>query len=119
MFMDYKLVIVTRADLKLSTGKLAVQVGHASVMCAFECRRKKPKWYNSWFQEGQKKVVVTASNLAELQTLEKKAQKLDITNVMISDAGLTEVPAGTITCLGVGPAPEKEINKITGNLPLL
>jgi PTH2 family peptidyl-tRNA hydrolase len=117
--LDYKVVIVTRTDLKLRPGKLAVQVAHASVICAVEGRRKKPKWYNKWYNEGQKKVVVSASNLAELKTLERKADKLGLTTALVSDAGLTEVPAGTVTCLGIGPGPNSDIDKITGNLPLL
>ena len=116
---DYKVVIVARSDLKLSPGKLAVQVAHASVMCAVEGRRKKPKWFNKWYTEGQKKVVVTAANLAELKALERKAEKAGLTTAMVSDAGLTEIPPGTVTCLGIGPGPNSDIDKITGNLSLL
>jgi PTH2 family peptidyl-tRNA hydrolase len=117
--MDYKLVIITRTDLKLSAGKLAVQVAHAAVSCAVECRRKNSKWYNRWFTEGQKKVVVQVPSLIELKQLKKKAEHAGLTVCMINDAGLTEVPPGTVTCIGVGPAPNNEIDKISGNLPLL
>jgi PTH2 family peptidyl-tRNA hydrolase len=119
MKLDYKMVIVTRSDLKLSTGKLAVQVAHASVMCAVECRRKHTRWYTKWYNEGQKKVVVTVPDLVEIKKLQKKAEQYGLTVCMVSDAGLTEIPSGTITCIGIGPGPNDEIDRITGQLPLL
>ena len=117
--LDYKLVVVTRGDLNLSAGKLAVQVAHASVNCAMECRQKHIKWYNQWFTEGQKKVVVTVPNLVELKKLQKKAHHNNLIACMVQDAGLTEIPEGTVTCLGIGPGPNDQIDRITGQLPLL
>jgi PTH2 family peptidyl-tRNA hydrolase len=38
---------------------------------------------------------------------------------LITDAGSTQIAPGTKTCLGVGPAEEKEIDKITKDLKLL
>jgi len=38
---------------------------------------------------------------------------------LVVDAGHTEIPAGTKTVLGIGPAPDNIIDKITGDLPLL
>jgi PTH2 family peptidyl-tRNA hydrolase len=116
---DYKLVVVIRSDLKLSAGKLSVQVAHASVTCALECRKRNSKWFTKWHREGQKKVVVTASNLAELKTLQRKAEQNNLITSLISDAGLTEIPPGTVTCLGIGPGPNGQIDKITGQLSLL
>ena len=117
--MEYKLVVVTREDLKLSPGKLAVQVAHASVSCAMEARRKHTRWYSKWYHEGQKKVVVKAKNLAELKDLQIRAEKYGLTTSMISDAGLTEIPPGTVTCLGIGPGPNDEMDRVTGQLSLL
>ena len=103
----------------MSDGKLAVQVAHAAVSCAFEAKSRNPQWFNRWFKEGQRKVVVRAEGLEELRTLEAKASKAGLPRAMITDAGLTELPPETTTCLGVGPAPSASIDPITGSLPLV
>lgn len=116
--MEYKLAIVVRDDLKMSPGKLAAQVAHAAVTCALEAKAKKTKWFAEWYAEGQRKVVLRAGDLAELRELDNKARAAGLTHTIITDAGLTELPPNTATCLGIGPAPEGEVDKITGSLPL-
>jgi PTH2 family peptidyl-tRNA hydrolase len=116
---EFKLVVVVRSDLKLKPGKMAAQVAHASVNCAFACRKSHKKWFRKWYDEGQKKVVVKAQNLETLRGLQHEARQSKLPHSLIYDAGLTEVPPGTVTCLGIGPAPEKDIDAITGELPLV
>jgi PTH2 family peptidyl-tRNA hydrolase len=116
---DYKLVIVTRTDLPLSAGKLAAQVSHAAVDCALLTKKNKSEWFSKWQREGGKKVVVKVESLDEFFTLKEKAEKLDICTSLISDAGHTEIPEGTQTVLGIGPAPSNLIDQVTGELPLL
>ncbi len=117
--MKYKLVVVIREDLKLSCGKTAVQVAHASVDCVLKSQKVKNPHLKEWLREGEKKVVVKAKSLQEIYELEFKARNLGLVTSIIKDAGLTEVPPGTVTCLGIGPAPEEVVNKVTGSLPLL
>ncbi|MDD3421730.1 MAG: aminoacyl-tRNA hydrolase, partial [Methanocellales archaeon] len=69
--------------------------------------------------EGQKKVILAVDGLNELFELEAEAKRFGLSNAMIEDAGLTEVPPGTITALGIGPAKNEELDKLTGNLKLL
>ena len=119
MDFEYKMVIVTRKDLKLSPGKLAAQVAHAAVACALETKKSNKKWFANWMHEGAKKAVVKTEGVTDFKSLEKKAKNLDIVAYIISDAGRTEIPTGTQTVLGIGPAPTNLIDQVTGNIPLL
>lgn len=114
-----KQVIVVRTDLNMSKGKLAVQVAHAAVFAAFEAYKKYTNWFNEWWNSGQKKVVLKASSGKELMELYEKAANSNLPAVVIADAGLTELPPGTITAVAIGPAPSEEIDKITGHLKTL
>ena len=113
------MAIVTRSDLKLSTGKLAVQVAHAAVECALDTKKNNSKWFNKWQSEGAKKVVLKVDSERDLFFLRDKAEELKMASHIITDAGHTEIPAGTITVLGIGPAPENIMDQVTGNLETL
>jgi len=115
----YKQVIVFRSDLKLSKGKAAVQAGHAAVSAEEEARKHHKKWFEEWYGEGQRKIAVKVKNEKEMQELETQARELGLPSALIVDRGLTEIPPGTVTCLGIGPAPAEKVDKITGRLPLL
>ncbi len=114
-----KLVVVIRKDIKMTPGKLAVQVAHAAVNCALSSKKNNDRWFKAWYREGQKKVVVKCENLSELHELKAIAETLNLETSLIQDAGMTEVEPGTVTCLGIGPGPNPEIDKVTGSLPLL
>ncbi|MCK4405386.1 MAG: peptidyl-tRNA hydrolase Pth2 [Hadesarchaea archaeon] len=115
----YKQVIVVRADLEMSPGKLATQVAHGSVASAERARRGKQEWFKAWLGEGQKKVVVKVSSDEELRELEADAEELGLPCELIRDSGLTELLPNTTTVLAVGPAPSELVDKVTSKLPLL
>jgi PTH2 family peptidyl-tRNA hydrolase len=119
MNFEYKMIIVARSDLKLSPGKLAAQVAHAAVACAFDTKRNNSKWFHKWQDEGGKKAVVKVDSEKDFYPLKEKAEELKIAAQIISDAGFTEIPAGTKTVLGIGPAPRNIIDQVTGDLPIL
>ena len=66
--------------------------------------------------EGQKKVAVKVADEKELGELEEAADQLGLPHALIVDRGLTEIPEGTVTCLGIGPAPAGMIDRLTGKL---
>ena len=111
-----KQVIVIRQDIKMSKGKLAAQCCHASVSAVLKSRHTAVK---KWELEGQKKVILKTKSMEALLELKKKCDRLGLASSLISDAGHTELAAGTVTALGIGPDEENKIDKVTGSLPLL
>jgi len=119
MDFEYKMVIVARQDLKLSPGKLAAQVAHAAVACAFSTKKYNAKWLKKWQDGGGKKAVVLVERESDFYPLIEKAKSLDVVYDLVSDAGHTEIPFGTKTVVGFGPGPSNIIDQITGDLSLM
>lgn len=117
--MEFKQVIVVRSDLKMSPGKTCAQVAHASHSAAEAAKKTDKKWYDAWWSEGQKKVVVKAAVEDEILQLFRDARANSLPCYIINDAGLTELAPGTTTTLGIGPALNTLIDKVTGQLKLL
>ena len=106
--------------MKMGKGKVAAQVAHAALDAAETAREKHPRWYDSWREQGQAKVVVKTEGGEEaLEGLQKRARSLGLPVSLIQDRGLTQLEPGTTTCLGIGPGPSGEIDKVTGKLKLL
>ena len=114
-----KQAIVVRNDLGMGKGKVAAQVAHASLAAAEAAQSKNPKWYEGWKDTGQAKIVLKVDSVDELQDLFLKAKSAGLPASLIQDRGLTQIEPGTVTCLGVGPAPDAEVDRITGKLKLL
>ena len=112
----YKQIIVVRNDLKLSKGKLSVQVAHASIEAYKKIDEKTRK---AWENGGAKKVVVKVDDLKQLLEVKKKCHEMGLPCALIRDAGKTEIEPGTTTVLGIGPCKESDVDKITGKLKIL
>jgi peptidyl-tRNA hydrolase, PTH2 family len=111
-----KQVIVVNEALRLPPGKLAVQVAHAAVATFLATS---PEIQEKWIGEGMQKIVLGVSHEETLLEIFDAAQRAHLPTALIRDAGKTVVAAGTITCLGIGPAPDASIDMLTGNLALL
>ena len=111
-----KQVMVIRNDLKMSKGKMAAQACHASLGAY---KKSDPQRIRKWELEGEKKVVVRAKDLRELYEIYEIVKNTDIPVYLVQDAGRTELPKGTVTCLGIGPDEDEKIDKITSELKLI
>jgi PTH2 family peptidyl-tRNA hydrolase len=111
-----KQAIIMRTDLKMDKGKLCSQSCHASLDAFLNSKKQD---IEKWISEGMKKVVLKVPSEKELMNLYKLAKKEKLPCEIISDAGLTQIEPGAVTALGIGPADDKKIDKITGKLKLL
>lgn len=118
-----KQIIAVRKDLNMRKGKMCAQSAHASVDICVEIMQGKNKVFKDdlalWLSEGMTKIVVGVNTEQELLDLYKKAQMTNLPTTLIKDAGRTEFKEPTFTVVGIGPAPDKTIDMITGDLKLL
>ena len=110
------MVLIARHDLKMSAGKLAVQCSHAAVSCTMNARKTNPRLVERWRNAGARKICLRVDDLASLQRLAGQAQTAGLVTYLVKDAGHTEVPPGTVTVLGIGPAPRRAIDALVSEL---
>jgi PTH2 family peptidyl-tRNA hydrolase len=111
-----KQVMVIRVDLNMGKGKMVAQACHASLGAY---KRSDEKIIKKWELEGEKKVVVKVQSLRELYEIYEMVKNTEIPSYLVQDAGRTELPKGTVTCLGIGPDDDEKIDKVTNELKLL
>ncbi|PHH63137.1 hypothetical protein CDD81_6288 [Ophiocordyceps australis] len=121
---ECKLVLVVRTDLGMTKGKMAAQCSHATLACYKALSRASPDSSQRatlarWERNGQAKIAVQVKSQEELIELRRRARLKGLTAEVIQDAGRTQIEAGSITVLGIGPAPKGLVDQITGHLKLL
>jgi PTH2 family peptidyl-tRNA hydrolase len=129
-----KQVIVMRKDLNMRKGKMIAQGSHASLgallkfferienkgSITYKVQFGKDSYLDQWLNGTFTKICLYVNSEEELNNIKIKCDEAKIPNALIIDAGLTEfheIP--TKTCIGIGPWDSEQIDKITGDLPLL
>ena len=115
--MGFKMAIMVRNDIKMSKGKVLAQVGHAMVEATVKAYTG-TILFHRWQADGEKIVVLKVPNEKTLDTIINIANRKDVHNGIVVDAGLTEVSPGTKTVGFVGPDYEDKIDKLVGQLKL-
>ena len=101
-----RMYIVVNSDLKLSTGKICSQVGHAVEGVVISCRGNTKRW-QAYKNSGSAKIVLKADQQTFDEILECSYKKF-----IVTDAGKTECLEGTITAIGFAPMFESEVPDI-------
>ena len=115
----YKQALVVRTDLEMGRGKIAVQCAHAAVSAAEDARKHFSEWWKAWLAEGQRKIALKVKGEDILLALVRRAESVNLPVFLVKDKGLTQIPADSVTCAGIGPAPAEQVDQLTGNLALL
>ncbi|KAJ1485635.1 peptidyl-tRNA hydrolase, partial [Baffinella frigidus] len=105
--------------LKMGKGKIAAQCGHA-VLGAYKTSVKlAPTAIQWWERLGQAKICVQCPSEEEMNRIEREASKRGLVSYFVTDAGRTQIAAGSRTVMAIGPAPESSFKGLTDHLKLL
>lgn len=111
-----KQVIVVNDALLLPPGKLAVQVAHAAIAAFLETDNEVRM---EWLRCGMPKIALKCPSHLKLTELQSSADAIPISSYLVRDAGKTILTEGTLTCLGLGPAPTVDIDRLTRGFALV
>ena len=114
-----KLVLVVNHGLKMGKGKIAAQVGHASIGAMTGVRAKDMARLEAWLATGQRKVCVKGADAEHLLDMQQQAEAAGLPTTVVRDAGHTQIPSGSLTVVAIGPAEASLIDRLTGELKLL
>lgn len=114
----FKQVIILRTDLNMGKGKLVAQGAHASLEAFMKTQKQHPDWAELWHKEGMKKIVLKVESERALIDIFHEMKSI-IPAAMITDAGHTQVEPGTKTAVGIGPAPEADLDVFVSKYRLL
>ncbi|ORD93741.1 PTH2 [Enterospora canceri] len=115
-----KMVFLVNNSLGMKKGKVISQCMHAydGIVERVMENREIRGMYSKWKRSGCAKVVVKA-DVGAFNGIYSKLYEYDLINyVMITDAGRTQIKAGSNTVIGIGPDYSEEIDRFTGECKL-
>eukprot|EP00096_Caligus_rogercresseyi_P007610 TRINITY_DN25553_c0_g1_i1.p1 TRINITY_DN25553_c0_g1~~TRINITY_DN25553_c0_g1_i1.p1 ORF type:complete len:199 (+),score=27.89 TRINITY_DN25553_c0_g1_i1:186-782(+) len=119
---SFKMVFVINDSLGMSPGKIAAQVGHATLGLYRTIKTSEQKFscedLTYWEESYERMIVLRGDTTEELLELIQKAKSLNLPYHLVEDAGFTQVNAGSQTVLSIF-GEDSEVNKVTGKLKLL
>ena len=102
--IEYKQYVIVPRKPRMSKGKIASQVAHAT----FTALDKQPEWHEKeghiqkWKKKGMCVIVLECKDVAQLMGIAKYLDQWSVYNHLYIDEGITEVDMGTPTALATG-----------------
>ena len=115
----FKMVLVVNQGLGMTKGKIAAQCGHATLGAYKRARAHSRNVLRFWEHTGQAKVAVKGTDDAVLIDVQRRAREKGLVTYRVRDAGRTQIPAGSMTVVAIGPAPVSAFGDVTDGLKLL
>lgn len=116
---SWKMVFVVNTELHMGVGKIAAQVGHATLGLYKQAKSEKlTNDLTQWETNGATKIVLNGSNTTNLLDIQREASAANLACYVVHDAGKTQVLPGAITVLGVF-GHSSIVDRITGSFKLL
>lgn len=97
------LFVVVREDLKMSVGKMAAQVGHGVLGAVTAAKKQLPVTLSKWESSGETKLFFHVESEQRFLKIAGLAKSSKVPQIVISDAGRTQIAAGSKTVLAFGP----------------
>ncbi len=113
--MELVQYIIVNSSLGMGKGKIAAQASHASVSVL---EKVDEEIIDEWKAMGMKKIVLKVKDDQELLDLFMQAKK-ELPCALITDAGKTQISAGSKTAFACGPVKEQDGKKYFSKLKLL
>lgn len=119
MNRELKMWLAIRTDVKMSPGKLAVQAAHAASGLTLLNVMDRHALFASYFANAMPKIAVQVASEGALARVAFEARAAGLPSYLVTDAGRSEVPAGTMTVCAFGPAYRDDLPPFLKRLRLL
>jgi PTH2 family peptidyl-tRNA hydrolase len=112
-------IFCVRKDLKMGRGKIAAQCGHAILGIFRKLLKQMPGVAHEWHEGEFPKKFFYCEDELQMLSIEEQARASGYQTIIIHDAGLTQIAAGSATVLGIAPVPFSRVGELTSNLKVL
>ncbi len=116
---EVHMVFAIPMKLKMGKGKIAAQVGHATIGLYKQLlERKNEKLMKVWEQSGSKKIVLKIPKKSSIGDILHKSRNMGLIQHIVTDAGRTQIAAGSQTVIAfVGSS--NALKHLTNTLSLM
>jgi len=112
---------IINSELNMSVGKIAGQVAHVATIISLDslCFQENKLWverkktFIEWYTNHNQKKIILRGKTKDLLKLKEEGF------YYIEDLGLTEIPTGSLTCVGLGVMRKSETQQYIKRLQLL